>query len=72
MACPGGEWAPQLSTTQQGADEQFLLRSQESALVCLAQLKSDPSSSQEFITWVVPEIVTRKVSNGRLRKKEEK
>lgn len=27
--------------TTQGAFEQFLLKSQESALVCLAQLKSD-------------------------------
>lgn len=59
-------------TPQQGAVEQFLLRSQESTLVCLAQLKSDCPSSQGFITWAVPEILTGKVSDGRLRKRKER
>lgn len=41
---------------QQGAVEQFLLRSQGSTLVCMVQLKPD-HSSQGVITWVVPEIL---------------
>lgn len=56
-------------TPQQGAAERFLLGAWEAMLVCLAQIKSDHPSPQAIITWAVSEVLSRKASNGQLRKK---
>lgn len=56
-------------TPQQGAAEGFLLGAWEAMLVCLAQIKSDHPSPQAIITWAVSEVLSRKASNGKVRKK---